>query len=146
MAAGEVTSHDLETAHEPEFGGPVGLWATVFGQVHRRHVIVGAGPYSWLYMWDADNGEVLMRMQLEQAYQMELLDVDIAAITGGSVILSGGYTWSLALNPLDTREEHHLWVGSPLAFIKSLANDRAVVGGPRGIIAFQLTPRLPGKG
>jgi hypothetical protein len=31
-------------------------------------------------------------MQLEQAYQMELLDVDIAAITGGSVILSGGYT------------------------------------------------------
>jgi len=145
MGVGGATSHELVTAPEPDHGDPVWVWAAVFGQVHHRHVIVGAGTSSWLYMWDAANGEALMRKQLEHAHQMELLDVDIAEMAGGNVILSGGYTCSLVLWPLDKSEEHHLWVGSPLHFIKSLPNDRAVVAGPRGIIAFQLTQRLPGK-
>jgi len=144
VAAGEATSCDLETAHEPEFGGPAWLWAAVFGQVDHRHVIAGAGISSWLYMWDADSGDALMRKQLEHAHQMELLDVDLAEMAGGKVIISGGYTCSLVLLPLDNSEEHHLWVGSPLGSVKSLPGDRAIAAGPRGIIAFQLTPRLPG--
>ena len=146
MAAGEATSHELVTEPEPKPADPEWVWAGVFGQVHHRHVIVGAGTSSWLYMWDADNGAALMRKQLEYAHQMELLDVDIAEMAGGKVIISGGYTCSLVLWPLDKSEEHHLWVGSPLHFIKSLPNDRAVAAGPRGIIAFQFTPRLLGKG
>ena len=140
LTSGEVTSRDLPTQRESDVDGPSGIVAGAFGQLHRQHIAVGAGGYSRLYIWDASDGERVTDKQLEQAHRMLLADVDIGKIAGETVILSGGYTCSLALWRIASREERHLWVGSPLSFIKSLPEDRAVVAGPRGIIAFNLTP------
>jgi WD40 repeat protein len=145
LAADQASSQELVVAQDPEAAIRADIWAAAFGHLSQQHIVAGAGTYSWLHIWDADDGKLLMRKQLEHAYQMALADVDIAEIAGRTIVLTGGYTCSLVLWPLDTGEEHHLWVGSPLTFIKSLPGDRAVVAGPRGIIAFQLTSRLPGK-
>ncbi len=69
---------------------------------------------------------------------------DIWEAAGEPVVLCGGYACSLALWSPGTGEEHHLWVGSPLWFVRSLPGDRAVVAGSRGIMAVQLTAHLPG--
>ena len=139
LTAGEVASHDLAMEDEPGLDHPAGIAALSFGRLHHHRIAAGVGEYSCLYVWDADNGQRLAHAQLKQAYQMMLADVDVGEVARRTVILSGGYTCSLVLWTLDTHEERHLWVGSPLAFIKSLPEDRAVVAGPRGIIVFQLT-------
>ena len=145
LAADQASSHELAVAQDPETGIQAKIGTAVFEDLPQYHVVAGAGSHSWLQVWDADTGKPLMRKQLKQAYKMMLSDVDITETAGRTTVLTGGYTCSLALWPLGTAEEHHLWVGSPLMITKSLPDDRAVVAGPRGIIAFQLTSRLPGR-
>src|SRR5215471_15809305 len=82
--------------------------------------------------------------RLRQTRGMELVDADIWEAAGQPLVLCGGYTCSLALWSPGTGEEHHLRVGSPLWFVKSLLGDRAVVAGSHGIMAIQLTANLPG--
>lgn len=75
---------------------------------------------------------------------MELNDADFWEAAGQPRVVYGGFTCSLALWSPGTDEEHHLWIGSPLWFVRSLPGDRAVVAGSRGIMALQLTANLAG--
>jgi WD40 repeat protein len=134
----KVTCQDLPI--DPELGT---LFALRFARLGDRIIIAGVGGYSRLHVWDASDGSLIANTHLEQAHGMALHDVDIWETAGQALVLCGGYTCSLALWPLGTGEEHHLWIGSPLWHIRSLPGDRAVVAGPRGIMAFQLATHLP---
>jgi hypothetical protein len=134
-----VTRQDLPI--DSELGGPVALR---FARLGNRIIIAGPGGYSSLHVWDASDGSLIAHTRLEQTRGMELDDADIWETAGQPLVLCGGYACSLALWSPGTGEEHHLWVGSPLWFVRSLPGDRAVVAGSRGIMALQLTAHLPG--
>ncbi len=144
----KVTRQDLP--FDSELGDPGTLG---FARLGDRVVIAGAGSDSSLYLWDASDGSLIARTRLGQTRGMGLVGADIWEAAGQPVVLCGGYACSLALWSPGTGEEHHLWVGSPLWFVRSLPGDRAVVAGSRGIMALQLTanrtgtnPGRPGKG
>jgi WD40 repeat protein len=133
----KVTSQNLPVNQEH--------FALRFACLDGRAVIVGAGNGSSLRVWDASDGSPIAHTRLEQTRHIALLDVDICEAAGQPLVLSGGYAGSLALWSPGTGEEHHLWVGSPLWLVRSLPGGRAAVAGPRGIMAFQLTVRTPGR-
>jgi hypothetical protein len=108
-------------------------------------VVVGVGPYSAIYLWDARDGSLQNYVQLEQAHQMVLYDVDVANLGGRPTVLSGGYTCSLAMWHPDTGSEHHLRVGSVLTHVRSLPGGRVAIAGWRGIMMIQLSAHLPGR-
>lgn len=129
----KVTHQDLPG--DPELNEHITLR---FARLGDRKVIAGAGGD--LYIWDAGDGSLIAHSRLEQTRGIALLDVDILQTARQPLVLSGGYAGSLTLWSPGTGEEHHLWVGSPIWLVRSLPGDRAVVAGPRGIMAFQLTP------
>jgi WD40 repeat protein len=144
VSGDKVTCLTLPTP-DPGHGDRHAPVALAFARLDNRHIIVGVGGFSCLRVWDAQDGSLIANTLLEQAHHMELDDVDVAEIAGRLLVLCGGYTCTLALWPLDTRDEHHLRVGSPLWYVKSLPGDRVLVAGPRGIMTFQLTAHLPGR-
>ena len=144
ISGGEVTHQDLPIDSEQD-----GPFVLRFARLGDRNIIAGAGgdsgDVSSLHVWDADDGSLIAHTRLEQARGMALLDVDIWETAGQPFVLSGGYACSLALWSLGTGEEHHLWVGSPLWFVRSLPGDRVVVAGSRGIMAFHEYSFLIGR-
>ncbi len=135
----KVTSQDLPLGSEP--GAPQTLR---FARLGDRIIIAGPGGYSSLHIWDASDGSLIAHTRLGQTRGNELDDADIWEAAGQPLVLCGGYACSLALWSPGTGDEYHLWVGSPLWFVRSLPGDRAVVAGSRGIMAVQLTAHLPG--
>jgi hypothetical protein len=135
----KVTRQDLP--FDSELGGPGALR---FARLGDRTIIAGPGSNSSLHVWDASDGSLIARTRLGQARGMGLSGADIWEAAGQPVVLCGGWACSLALWSPGTGEEHHLWVGSPLWFVRSLPGDRAVVAGSRGTMAVQLTANLPG--
>jgi WD40 repeat protein len=145
ISGDKVTRKNLQVAHDPDVGHSSGVSVLAFAFMDNHRIVVGGGGYSSLRLWDADEGALLAYTRLEQAHRMNLIDVNVGEVAGRPLVLCGGYTCSLGLWPLGSRDEHHLRVGSPLWITKSLPGDRAVVAGPRGIMAIQLSAQLPGR-
>lgn len=142
VTASATTCRDLPVDSLQDMGTPTAFALTP--STMRRRMIVGVGPGSSLSAWDTDSASPLVQTRLERAHHMSLQAVDIAEIAGRELILSGGYTCSLALLPVDNQDEHHIRVGSPLWNVKSMAEDQVAIAGPRGIMLLQLSAELPG--
>jgi WD40 repeat protein len=127
---------------EPYLEGPSALAFTTLDDIP---VVVGVGPYSAIYMWNARDCSLQNSVWLEQAHQMVLLAVDVAELGGQPTVLCGGFTCSLAMWRPDTRSEHHLRVGSVLTQVRSTPGGRVAISGIRGIMMVHLTAHLPGR-
>jgi len=72
VSATQIASKTLHTPPEPNtnYNWPNALALTTLDDTP---VVVGVGPYSTIYIWNARDGTLQDSVQLEQAHQMALL-------------------------------------------------------------------------
>jgi WD40 repeat protein len=140
-----ATCRELPTEFDPDYDERQAAFDMAFGWLGNRRVAAAVGSASHIHVWDANDGSLLIHTKLLRAHRMAINSIGVGELAGRSVVFCGGYICSLGLWPLDSQEESHVWVGSPLWSVKPLPGDRVVVAGTRGIMALQLSARLPGR-
>ena len=141
----EITSHRLPIPPDPDVNQELKPLAATFATLNDLPIVVGVGGHSSIRVWNALDGSLLDSISLVQAHGMALHTVEVARVAGRPTVLCGGYTSTLAMWLLDTREEHHLSIGSPVHYAIPLPGDRVAIAGPQGILTVQLSANLPAR-
>ncbi|WP_409236509.1 hypothetical protein [Streptomyces sp. PA5.6] len=138
----EARHRELPRSARGDPDDPLYTSKVAFGRSGDVPVAVAVGSYSRVLVWNTDDGSLVSDVHLERGHGMELLDVGVAHVAGKPLAVTGGHTCSVALWSLETRQEHHLRIGSVLWHTRFLPGQRILAAGPRGIMVLAVGPRL----